>query len=133
LGFYFWDNHLRWYIKGESENSLAVHFWAHGFVYFSVSYGFKSSKINDFDKSKLDVIKSCYDRIDENKPNSLGVEYGNFSFGSVYDGRFPNCVLLAWYAGNRTEELADQIIAKVRKFQTPEITALFKEINEKCC
>ncbi|MFH6992416.1 hypothetical protein [Flavobacterium sp. FlaQc-48] len=39
---------------------------------------------------------------------------------------------LSWYAGNKTEEFADQLIAKVRKFQTPEITELFKEINGKC-
>ena len=40
--------------------------------------------------------------------------------------------MLSWYAGNRTRDFADQIKAKVRKFQTPEITKLFQEINRKC-
>lgn len=39
---------------------------------------------------------------------------------------------VCWYAGNRTEAFANQLIKKVRQLQTPEITAIFEEINKKC-
>lgn len=56
----------------------------------------------------------------------------NFSFGTSFDGYFPNNRILGWYAGHRTQEFADQLIQKVRRFQPPEITQLFREINERC-
>ena len=130
-----WDNLLIWHIKGESEHSLSVQLWARGYVYLRVYYSYvclSISKVDEICKSKFDAIKSCFDRVDESEDNTIGRENGNFSFGCDYDGHFPDITSLAWYAGNRTEEFADQIIAKVRKFQTPEMTALFKEINEKC-
>ncbi|MDO4782464.1 MAG: hypothetical protein Q4A09_04510 [Capnocytophaga felis] len=39
---------------------------------------------------------------------------------------------MSWYAYNQTEEFADQMIEKILKIQTPEMTAIFEEINEKC-
>lgn len=39
---------------------------------------------------------------------------------------------LSWYAGNRTNELINQITDKVNKFRTPEITKLMIDLNEKC-
>lgn len=43
-----------------------------------------------------------------------------------------NQAQVRWYAGNRTEEFANQLIAKIWQLQTPEITAIFEEINKKC-
>ncbi|GIJ96103.1 hypothetical protein CAPN001_06720 [Capnocytophaga stomatis] len=36
------------------------------------------------------------------------------------------------YAGNKTEEFANQILKKIQKLQTVKIRELFKEINEEC-
>ncbi|MCO6492670.1 MAG: hypothetical protein J5I98_29905 [Phaeodactylibacter sp.] len=126
-----WD--IRWYIKGESENSLAVHFWGDRFRVFANYGALDLHKVNKLlENPKFDVLKTCFDRLDGSDYQTIGWEDRNFRFKTIYDERFPDARTLSWYAGNRTKEFADQIIAKVRKFQTPEITALFKEINSAC-
>jgi len=134
-----WDLNFRWYMKGEingeNENTLSIHFWIHDKVSLRVSFGFgglDQDKVRKLYASKFDVIKAGFDRVDETALDTIGREIGNFSFGSIYDGNFPDNTTLSWYAGKETKEFANQIIAKVRKFQTSEITDLFKEINEKC-
>lgn len=125
-----WD--IMWYIKGESNRSICVHFWGDGFRVHSNYGDLDVTKVSTLIKEpRFDILLSCFDRIDGRDEKSIGMESGNFRFGSESDGNFTS-EQLAWYAGNKTEEFADQIIAKVRKFQTPEITALFKEINAKC-
>ena len=126
-----WD--IKWFIRGENENSLAIHFWADFFRIFS-NYGFlDTEKVNKLiEDQRFNIIKTSFDRIDGSDWATIGWEIRNFSFGTDYDGKFPHHRILSWYAGNRTKEFADQLIAKVRKFQTPEITALFKEINKEC-
>ena len=133
----FWDTNFRWYIKGDKPQSLCIHFFIpnNEIMRLRVFYGFGAldqNKVSELYQSKFSVINSCFDRLDNSSPDTIGMEYGNYTFGSIYDGNFPDNYTLSWYAGNRTEDFANQIIAKVRKFQTPEITALFKEINEKC-
>lgn len=39
---------------------------------------------------------------------------------------------VCWYAGNKTEEFANQLLEKIQKLQTVEITELFEEINKEC-
>ncbi|MDR0834369.1 MAG: hypothetical protein LBN93_09360 [Candidatus Symbiothrix sp.] len=131
---YIWNNwDIRWYLKEFGQNSLCVHFWGDAFRVF-LNYGnLDISKCKELLKdSKFDAIRNCFDRIDYSNDETIGQADRNFSFGTIYDGKFPDARTLSWYAGNRTEEFADQLIAKVWKFQTTEITALFKEINEKC-
>ena len=126
-----WD--IRWFIKGETRNTICVHFWADRFRVF-YNYGdLDKDKVFELLKDpKFDIIKSCIDRIEGSDNETICWEERNFAFGTSYDNCFPDRQTLSWYAGNETEKFADQLIAKVRKFQTPEITALFKEINEKC-
>ena len=126
-----WD--IMWYLKGETDKTICVHFWGDTFRVF---YGYGDldiNKVNELLKvTKFDVIKSCIDRIDGSDSQTICWEHRNFSFDTPYDTCFPDARTLSWYAGNETEKFADQLIAKVRKFQTPEITALFKEIDENC-
>ena len=126
-----WD--IMWYIKGETNKTIAVHFWGDCLRVFYNFGDLDTGKVNELLKdTKFDVIKSCIDRIDGSNHETICWENRNFSFGTPYDTCFPDARTLSWYAGNETEKFADQLIAKVRKFQSPEITALFKEINEKC-
>jgi hypothetical protein len=130
---------LKWFVKGEKEeerefNSLIIQFCAGTLL---IGYkGLDGNKVRKLiTESRFDAIKECFDRIDDQpsfKDRHIGKEGGNFKFGDDNDGKFIDDSEFAWYAGNKTEEFADQLIAKVRKFQTPEITALFKEINAKC-
>jgi len=126
-----WD--IRWFVRGTPNTSFVVHFWYEG-LRISSGYGYLDvEKVNHlFEDQRLNLIKACFDRIDDRWHDTPAREIRNFSFGSPYDGKFPDNYTLSWYAGNRTEEFANQLIAKVRKFQTTEITALFKEINDKC-
>lgn len=129
--YYDWD--IRWYIQGESENSLAIHFWQDGLRLYSNYGDLDIVKVNDLIKDpKFDILRNAFDRIDGSDSATIGCEFRNFHFQTIYDGVFPDHRTLSWYAGNRTNQFADQLIAKVRKFQTPEITALFKEINMLC-
>lgn len=131
---HIWNNwDIMWYIKGESDRSLCIHFWGDGFRVF-YNYGeLDIRKVNDLLKNpKFDVIKTRFDRIEGSNHETIGWERRNFYFNTIFDGKFPDHRTLSWYAGNMTESFADQLIAKVRKFQTPEITSLFKEINTSC-
>lgn len=131
---YIWNNwDIKWFIKGESNNSLAVHFWGDALRVFQNFGDLNIEKVKELLKNpKFDAIKNCFDRIDGSNDETIAWEHRNFSFGTPFDGKFPDARTLAWYAGNETEEFANQLIRKVRKFQTPEITELFKEINNKC-
>ena len=130
-----WGNwEIRWYVKGEHENSLAIHFSAHQWLRICSGFGYlEPNKVNKLiEDQRFNEIVKPFDRIDWKSHDSIGAENKNFEFGSIHDHYFHDTRALAWYAGNETEKFADQLIAKVRKFQTPKITALFKEINEKC-
>lgn len=127
------DSDIRWYLREGGQKSLAVHFWRDSLRVFS-NYGtLDFNKVNQLIKDpKFDIIKRVFDRLDGSNDQTIGWETKNFYFNSEFDGRFPDARTLAWYAGNRTSDFADQLINKVRKFQTPEITALFREINQTC-
>ena len=131
---YIWNNcDIMWYIKGESTKSLAIHFVCDYLRVFQNYGDLDIDKVNELLKNpKFEAIKNCFDRIDGSNDGTIAWEHRNYSFGTIYDGKFPDVKTLSWYAGNETEKFADQLIAKVRKFQTPEITELFKEINNTC-
>jgi hypothetical protein len=126
-----WD--IKWIVKGETTNNLCVHFWGDSFRVFYGGGDLDIEKVNALLKDpRFDKIKSCMDRIEGSDFQTICLEHRNFGFGTPYDFSFPNNQMLSWYAGNETEKFADQLVTKVRRFQTPEITQLFKEINEKC-
>jgi hypothetical protein len=132
---FIWDDwgDIRWYIKEWWRDSLCVHFGGDDFRVYAGFGDLDKDKIADLlNNEKFYALKLCFDRVDGSDETTIGWEERNFSFNTIYDGNIPNHQILSWYAGHETEKFADQIIAKVRKFQTPEITALFCEINERC-
>lgn len=131
---YIWNNSdIKWFIKGESPNSLVIHFSGEYFRTFSNAGALEFNKVNELIKDpRFDCIRNAFDRIDGTNHETIAWEHRNFSFGTIFVCKFPDHRTLSWYAGNRTEEFADQIIRKVRRLQTPEITDLFREINQKC-
>jgi len=57
-------------------------------------------------------------------------QFGDFSFGSDFDGRLP-AHELACYAGNKTDLFVAQAAAKIEAFaRNPEITALLRQLNQ---
>ena len=62
------------------------------------------------------------------------MECRNYVFGSPYDYNFDNSHVdkLAWFAGNETQNFAEQIIKKVEKFRKDaNLTRLLYEVNNK--
>ena len=134
-----WD--FIWFIKEFGSKSLSLWqretqgynclcLWADGNL-------FDRQKIfNLLQESRYSLIKSSFDRIDEVCDANYDwrfIELGNYSFeGEPESGRI-GVDKLAWYANYKTDELAEQIVAKVNKFITnAEITKLFIEINSNC-
>jgi len=122
------DENIWWYIKGENDDTLLINFWKEDTrVYYED--GLNSNEVKKYLKNpKIEAIKNCFDRNEgSDEKEVICLEKHNSSFGDKVSEQ-----TFLWFSGNKTEELADQIIAKVRKFQTPEITALFKEIIKNC-
>jgi hypothetical protein len=137
-----WHCEYRWYLTEFSANTQwgtdsfclhldqnALHLWANP-DFFDVA------KISEFLQTpEYAPIIAAFDNPHESHISELNnlskiVERGNFHFGDPDDGHLsPD--KFAWYAHYRTDEVVEQIFAKINRFRTPEITALFEEINRK--
>ena len=78
---------------------------------------------------------AAFDRVDRQfEHNTKAMESRNYSFGSPYDFNFDNSQVdkLAWFAGNETQNFADQIIKKVERFRKDEnLTKMLYQLNER--
>ncbi len=127
-----WDEtKMNWYLAEFGPQSLAI--WLEGYTKFSLwvnNANFKNDEITELlQTEKYSALLSAFSRIDKRFEESYQViENGNFSFGSEHDGEF-GIDHLAWYAGNETKILAQQIIDKVNKIrQDKNLTALLAEL-----
>jgi len=86
------------------------------------------------------AIRNAFERIDavyiptswsEEEKGRFIIERGNFFVGDKDDGHL-SADKFAYYAHFSTSTLEKQIAAKIERFQTPEVTALFKTLNEEC-
>lgn len=131
--FYAWNSwDMMWFVKGSKNDSFAIHYWGKTLRvcgYNGINQELLRNLLKD---SRFDIIRRAFSRIDGEDSSVFAWEDGNFSFGAICDGHFSNVEELVWYAGNETSKYADQLIKKVRNFQTPEILELFKEINIEC-
>ena len=63
------------------------------------------------------------------RSHSKYMQYRDYKFESPDDGNF-SIETLAWYAGNRTEELVKQCIDKIERFTlNPEVTAAMEKLH----
>lgn len=125
----------RWFIKEYDTESLCLLQEGINFSLWADECFLKPKKTyNLLQESKYSLIKSAFDRIDVIYGSNDAyrfTETGNYLFeGELSNGNL-NIDKFAWYANYKTEELANQIITKVNKFiKNPEITEMFREINE---
>jgi len=128
---------LRWYLNDFGKKSLALALgWRFQFhLHLEDTEKFDSKRIDELLKSEYALILSAFDRIDRQfEPTTKAMESRNYSFDCPSDYSFDNSQLdkFAWYAGNHTESLVEQIIKKVERFRRDEeITKMLYEINEK--
>jgi hypothetical protein len=83
---------------------------------------------------KYSPLLAGFSRIDGiNDRERKVIESRNYTFGSPYDGNFSDSIgidSLSWFAGNRTEEMAEQVMERVNRFRkSEELTALLRELN----
>ncbi len=120
------DSLSLWHRESDGYNSLCL--WANGNLYD------REKIFTLLQESKYSLIESSFDRIDDvcDANNDFRfIESGNYSFADELDSGRIDINKLAWYANYRTDELAEQIVAKVNRFITnPEITKMFIEINK---
>ena len=134
-GDQFYD--IRWYLKdfGKSSIALAVGWTFHFVLHLEDTSAFDTKKIDDLLRSDYSIILSSFDRVDRQFENQLKVvEVRNYLFDSPYAGNFDDSQLdkLAWFAGNETENFAEQIIKKVERFrQDKDLTKMLYDLNEK--
>ena len=126
--------HMMWYLTQCGEFSVCLVLAWKGELVLEVrggnNYHSISKTIELLQDPKYGALLACFDRIDEGpREHFMAREKFNFSFGSPSDTRF-GPLRLAWYAQFETEALLQQIIAKIVKFQTPEMTLLLAELNE---
>ncbi|MDO4782465.1 MAG: hypothetical protein Q4A09_04515 [Capnocytophaga felis] len=131
-------NNEIWFYLGEDHNTMRIRL-EFNFKHYdkgglSVEEGdsISNKKLREWEKNNPEKIKKIN--------QLLGIEGGLF----VPDYEEPNISFndngtiktdideLAWYAGNRTDEFAKQLIERVVQLQTPEMTAIFEEINKEC-
>lgn len=128
---------LRWYLKDFGKKSLALALgWRFEFhLHLEDTEKFDSKKIDELLKSEYALVLSAFDRIDRQfETTTKAMEFRNYSFDCPLDYNFDNAQIdkFAWYAGNHTESLVEQIIRKVERFRRDEqISKMLYEINEK--
>lgn len=128
---------LRWYLKDFGKGSIALAIgWRFQFVlHVEETNAFDSKKIDDLLRSEYSILLSSFDRVDRQfEHQSKIVEERNYTFNSPYDTNFDESQLdnLAWFAGNETENFAEQIIKKVERFRQDNVlTKMLYNLNER--
>lgn len=123
---------MSWYLEEFKENSICIVLGWNGQLVLEARGGDQNNQVVEAGRllknEKYSVLYTCL-RVDAetNGKYLLGEEY-NFSFGSVNDGRF-NEFSLAWYAYYQPEEFLKQVVEKIDRFQTVEMTQLLGELN----
>lgn len=123
---------MSWYLEEFKENSICLVLGWNGQLVLEARGGDQYNQVVEAGRllktEKFNVLNTCL-RVDaETNGKYLAGEEYNFSFGSVSDGRF-NEFSLAWYACYQPEAFLEQVVEKVAKFQTAEMTHLLSELN----
>lgn len=131
------DNHVMiWYLTAYGDNSICLLFGWQGQLWLEARGGetcFDVQKIVQLlHEPRFKDLLAGFDRIDNPQNGScLATEVRNFCFGTANEPitHFSD-TSLAWHAQFETDSYLEQVIAKVAKFQTPEMTMLFDELNK---
>jgi len=130
--FYEDDWNLYWYLELFGKNSICLKFVWNGYFSLANETRKEISSKDEVNNLCLLIKTHCFQRVDKNYwGNDIYAEEFNLSFGTSLDGNFNDSNILAWYAGNRTDEFVKQIQEKVNRFRKDEIiTQQLIELNE---
>lgn len=139
----FWD--IEWILTGNRKNYISLHSWAgircRLFLHCDDSDKIvKANKLLNND-SRISKLMSQFNIISKDSKDTEVPLEGNVIFDfdeydifkSYYgDWKDKNNILsaFAWYAYNDTDNVARQIMEQVDKIRTPEMTDLFRKVDE---
>ncbi len=132
-GWNFNKDGMVWYLNDYGQDSFGI-WWEHLYQlsFWANPSHYDIEKIKSLlESTKYSPLLNVFDGVVKKfNGNYLLSEFGNFSFGSIYDNNFgfEHLNTLAWYAGNETEEFANQIIKKVDSIRKEH----FEIITELC-
>ncbi|GAL85569.1 hypothetical protein MYP_2798 [Sporocytophaga myxococcoides] len=130
-------NCCKWYLTDFGPDSLCLRFWVNyggnpGLMLWVHKDKFDSAKITESLRNEkyiplLAALKA--DRVEINDWDKA-ISEKQFYFDSPFDGNF-DYDHFAWYAGNETEKVVNQIADKVNKIRkSQELTNLLIELNQ---
>ena len=129
----------RWYLNDYGSDSICIVWRQDDTLLWSniISVDVQMA-INLLNTPDFNSIFSCFDYQDS-LSNTILHHYCEekhrykFDDSTSYSGiTEQNSDKLAWFAGNKTDEMVNQISEKVNKFRTPEITEKLIELNRRC-
>jgi len=132
-------NLYRWYLKDYGPDSICIVWRQDDTVLWSniISVDVQMA-INLLNTPDFNSIFNCFDNTDtfsNTFPHHYCEEKHRYEFNdsTSYSGiTEQNFDKLSWFAGNKTDEMINQISMKINRFRTPEITALLMELNRRC-
>lgn len=121
-----------WFLKGDGYGPDSLAIWLEGYTKFSLwaaPGSFDSDKIRTTLKSEKysQLIETFGGQLSNNSGYQI-TEDGNFTFSDASKNGSFDRDSLAWFAGNKTEELFEQICKKVDNLLDDSITTLIKEL-----
>lgn len=129
----------RWYLKDYGAESICILMNINHIYLWCNPQLFDANLIKEYLNSPEYLsIFSCFDFTDTlSSPNlhHFCEERHRFNFNdstSYPTNNEINHDKLSWFAGNKTEEMVQQIAVKINRFRTPEISKLLLELNQKC-
>jgi hypothetical protein len=122
-----------WFLEEFGQESVGIGFGWRYYFCLGVAHGIRVDRSSFKKALEQDIYRplvKAFGRIDQSKNGLTLEQYGDFSFGSDFDGRIP-AHELAWYAGNKMDLFVAQAAAKIEAFaRNPEITALLRQLNQ---
>lgn len=123
-----WD--FRWYLTEYGKESFCIWMFGNRIGFWVNPNVHDSQKVTDLlNTDKYSLLMSSLRPDEVFSGDWKLVEYGNFDFENPYNHHFDND-RLGWYAGNRTNDFASQLLKKIDRVRKDEtLTNLLIEIN----
>ena len=132
------NEQYRWYLSEFGYESLGLLWRANDFLLWCNPDKIDANKVRDLlNTPDFNIIFNCFDNIDSlsNPLHHFVQEKHRYTFRDSTSYSAPDeddYNKLAWFAGNKTDELIELIAIKINKFRTIEITTLIKDLIVKC-
>jgi len=133
------NEQYRWHLKAFGAESICLLWRVQDLILWCNPAIVNAQLAKDLlNTPEFNSLFNCFDNTDTlSNPNlhHFCEEKHRYTFGESLSYSGPdeeNHEKLSWFAGNRTQEMVDQISEKVNRFRTPANTELLTELNKRC-